>query len=57
LLDTAFGVAGIKGLRGISAKNGNVIRPLLFAQRTEIEQYALKNDIPYREDSSNVKNT
>ncbi len=44
---------GIKGLAGIPVKNGNVIRPLLFAKREEISGYAKLNKIEFREDSSN----
>lgn len=44
---------GISGLHGILPKNGHVIRPLLFANRKKIEQYAKKNKLKYREDSSN----
>lgn len=47
---------GIKGLTGIPAKNGRCIRPLLFAERHEIETYAKLEGIAYREDSSNLKN-
>lgn len=46
---------GIKGLTGIKPKLGNIIRPLLFAKRTEIETYVKENNIPYREDSSNAE--
>jgi len=44
---------GIKGLSGIKDKKGSIIRPLLFAGREEIEQYASLNYIEYREDSTN----
>ena len=44
---------GLKGLTGISAKTGNVIRPLLFASREEIDAYASENGLEYRTDSSN----
>lgn len=44
---------GIKGLTGIKEIKGKVLRPLLFASRAEIEQYAAQNYIEYREDSSN----
>jgi tRNA(Ile)-lysidine synthase len=44
---------GIKGLTGIKNKAGKLIRPLLFANRNEIEQFAVQNYIEYREDSSN----
>lgn len=44
---------GIKGLTGIKEKRGKLIRPLLFASREEIENYAAEHYISYREDSSN----
>jgi len=44
---------GIRGLSGIKPKAGKVIRPLLFASRAEIEQYALENNIVNRLDESN----
>lgn len=44
---------GIKGLTGIKERSGKVIRPLLFASRSDIENYAAKKYIEYREDSSN----
>jgi tRNA(Ile)-lysidine synthase len=48
-----FRGTGISGLRGIAPKNGNCIRPLLFATRAEIEAFARFHRIEYREDSSN----
>lgn len=44
---------GIAGLHGILPKQGNIIRPLLFATRDLIEKYAKDNNIIFREDSSN----
>ena len=44
---------GLKGLTGIHRTNGKVIRPLLFASRKEILDYAHAGGIPFREDSSN----
>lgn len=44
---------GLKGLTGINVLHGRVIRPLLFASRHEIKEYAKQHKIPYREDSSN----
>ncbi len=44
---------GLRGLTGISTHNGRVIRPLMFASRKEILEYAVQNHIPFREDSSN----
>lgn len=45
---------GIAGLRGIPAKAGPIIRPLLFTERSVIENYARQNALTWREDSSNV---
>lgn len=42
------------GLVGIPSINENIIRPLLFATRDEIETYAKEKNIPWREDSSNL---
>ena len=44
---------GIKGLTGIKEKTGKIIRPMLFADRKEIESFAKTNYIEFREDSSN----
>lgn len=44
---------GIKGLSGIKSRNGDVIRPLLFATREEITEYSSGKCILFREDSSN----
>lgn len=44
---------GLKGLSGIKAKNTNIIRPLLTFSKQEIQEYAKKNNILYREDKSN----
>jgi tRNA(Ile)-lysidine synthase len=46
--------SGIAGLHGIKAKTGNIVRPLMFSDRQEIEEYVKKNKIKYREDSSNA---
>jgi tRNA(Ile)-lysidine synthase len=45
---------GLEGLTGIPAQNGNIIRPLLPFSREEIEHFAEKNQIQWREDSSNA---
>ena len=44
---------GLRGLTGISTQVGKIIRPLMFASRKEILEYAVQNHIPFREDSSN----
>ncbi len=48
-----FRGAGIKGLKGIPVVRQNIIRPLMFATRSQIVEYANKNNIEFREDSSN----
>ncbi|MCH5329722.1 MAG: tRNA lysidine(34) synthetase TilS [Alistipes sp.] len=45
---------GLRGLTGIRNRMGRVVRPLMFATRKEILEYAVAEGIPYREDSSNV---
>ena len=44
---------GLRGLTGINRQYGKVVRPLLYATRKDILEYAVHNNIPYREDSSN----
>ena len=44
---------GLKGLKGIDPKHINVVRPMLFARREEIEAYIREEKVLYREDSSN----
>lgn len=46
--------SSLSGMAGIPVRNGNIIRPLLFATREEIEQYAKKSALQWREDSSNL---
>ncbi len=50
-----FRGTGVSGLRGILPKNGRCVRPLLFASRMEIEDYAKLHSVVFREDSSNIK--
>ena len=44
---------GLAGLHGILPKKNKIIRPLLFASRTDLEQYVQQNDLNWREDISN----
>lgn len=46
---------GLKGLAGIKPVNGNIIRPILYCSRSEIEQYCRDNDIDFCTDSTNLK--
>jgi tRNA(Ile)-lysidine synthase len=45
---------GIAGMHGILPKNGNIVRPLLFLSRDEIDQIVTENQLAYMEDSSNA---
>lgn len=45
---------GIDGLTGIPLKNEGIIRPLAFATRKQIDQYAADHSITWREDESNL---
>ncbi len=47
--------SGTSGLGGIPVKRGDIIRPLLFAERKDIEQYAKLKSLQFRLDSSNTK--
>ena len=53
LLNFARG-SGTEGFTGIPVRNSNVIRPMLFATRTEIASYAMERNIVWREDESNL---
>ncbi len=45
--------SGLKGLTGIKPKANGVVRPLLFAFRKQINHYAQKKGVGFREDASN----
>ena len=47
--------AGLRGLKGMQPQNGVVIRPLLWASREQIRQYAVENHITWREDHTNAE--
>ena len=46
--------SGLDGLTGIPEQNDKIVRPLLVFSRNEIEAFAQKNQITWREDSSNA---
>jgi tRNA(Ile)-lysidine synthase len=46
---------GLSGLHGIKSKVGDVIRPLLCFNRTEIDAFIEGNKLPFREDQSNAE--
>lgn len=45
---------GVAGLQGISPKQGQIIRPMLFATRKEIEHYQSDQKLPFCTDSTNL---
>ncbi len=45
---------GLAGLQGIPVKNDTIVRPLLFADKTAIENYARQHGLTWREDHSNA---
>ena len=47
--------AGLRGLKGMLPQNGVTIRPLLWASREQIRQYAVENQIVWREDHTNAE--
>jgi tRNA(Ile)-lysidine synthase len=50
-----FRGTGMAGMHGMQMKAGTLIRPLLFAKRAEILDFAESNDIAWVDDSSNVE--
>lgn len=44
---------GLRGLTGINTQLGRVVRPVMFATRRDLHDYAVAHSIPFREDSSN----
>jgi len=47
---------GVHGIMGLT-NHGYILRPLLFATRKQIEEYAMENHLQWREDYSNAKDT
>ena len=47
--------AGLRGLKGMQPQNGFIIRPMLWASREQIHQYAVENQITWREDHTNAE--
>jgi tRNA(Ile)-lysidine synthase len=47
--------AGLRGLKGMQPQNGMIIRPMLWASREQIHQYAVENRITWREDHTNAE--
>ncbi len=47
--------SGLSGMTGIPVINGKIVRPLLFATRSKIMDFARMQGIRWREDSSNAE--
>ncbi|MEM8583971.1 MAG: tRNA lysidine(34) synthetase TilS [Bacteroidota bacterium] len=47
--------SGLRGLRGILPRSNGLARPLLETSREELANYAVQNEIIWREDSSNTE--
>lgn len=45
---------GLKGLCGIPPVRGNIIRPLIYCTRAEVEQYCAENSLDFVTDSTNL---
>ncbi|GAB4018977.1 tRNA lysidine(34) synthetase TilS [Spirosoma koreense] len=46
---------GIAGLHGIAPSHNGIVRPLLFATRSQLAEYAESRNLTYREDRSNAE--
>lgn len=55
ILNNFFRGTGIAGMHGILPKRENLIHPMLFCYRQQIESYAKQHRLKYRTDSSNEK--
>jgi len=53
MLMNLFKGTGITGLRGMLPKQNRILRPLLFARKKDIIEFARNNNLNYVEDSSN----
>ena len=51
-----FRGTGIAGLRGILPKQNKLIRPLLFARRSQLEDFVQANSLPFVTDHTNLQN-
>ncbi len=46
---------GISGITAMNTQNGIIVRPLLYLSRKDIESYAKKHKLKWREDASNAE--
>ena len=57
ILMNLFRGSGLLGLKGIEAKNGKYIRPLIECERSKIEEYCSEKNLNPRIDKTNFDNT
>lgn len=50
-----FRGTGIKGIRGIEVKHGSVMRPLLFARRSQLEEFLQDSGLQFVPDITNLR--
>lgn len=50
-----FRGTGIYGLRGMLPRQHNIVRPLLFAKKDALKEFAATQQLPFVEDSSNAE--
>jgi tRNA(Ile)-lysidine synthase len=53
MLMNFFKGTGIAGMRGMLPRQGNVVRPLLFARRGQLQEFSIAAGLNWVEDSSN----
>ncbi len=49
-----FRGTGLKGLRGIPERRGDIVRPIIDFRRSELRDILRDNNVPWREDASNA---
>jgi tRNA(Ile)-lysidine synthase len=54
MLMNFFKGTGIAGMRGMLPRHGNVVRPLLFARRGQLQEFSVAAGLNWVEDSSNL---
>ncbi|HEY0677838.1 MAG TPA: tRNA lysidine(34) synthetase TilS [Chitinophagaceae bacterium] len=55
MLMNFFKGTGITGMRGMLPKQGQIVRPLLFASKQQLKKFAEENHLSWVEDSSNAQ--
>lgn len=50
------GIAGLTGIQPISGKKQKIVRPLLFAKKEDLHEFARQHSLSFRNDSSNESN-